>query len=361
MEAIPLFRLTLLCTLLVLPLATLAQAPLQAPPPKPAPPKPVPHPILDHIRATNALICGLAKEEDDYSRDEDHGNRAGFDIDLCKAVAVAMLGPSAHLIVKSYPDETTAVRGLRTGEIDLLASASPSVVNTAQGLVFSPTILHDGQGFLILNNATIKTPLDLADKKICFATGSTAEQGLHAYAEAHQIQYTWYPFSEDGEMEAAFFTTNCDAITGDITRLANIRAIDAHRAHDFTLLPQLIRQDPLAAATLGIDPRFAAVVRWTIETLFAAEQLGITQANAKGLAASDKRTEVQQLLGQKYGTGTQLELDPQWGLHVLEAEGNYGELYDRNLGLHSEFRIERGEDRLWTDGGVVVPDLPGVH
>ena len=356
-----LFRLTLFCTLLLLPQVTLAQAPLQETPIRPGLPKPVPHPIFDHIRATNALICGLAKEEEDYSRDEDHGNRAAFDIDFCKAVAVAMLGSGAHLIIKSYPDETTAIRALRIGEIELLASASPSVANTAQGLVFSPTVFHDGQAFLLPNNPAIHTPLDLAGKKICFATNAVAELGLHAYADAHQIQYTWYPFSEDGEMEAAFFTGNCDAITGDVSRLANIRAIDEHRAPEFTLLPQLIRQDPLAAATLGIDARFAAVVRWTVETLFAAEQLGITQANAKALAATDKRPEVQQLLGQKYGTGNQLELDPQWGLHIVEAEGNYGELYDRSLGIHSRLRIERGEDRLWTDGGVVVPDLPSVH
>lgn len=99
---------------------------------------------------------------------------------------------------------------------------------------------------------------------------------------------------------------------------------------------------------------------WTFETLIAAEELGITSANAKDMAATDKRPEVQQLLGQRYGTGTQLDLDPQWGLNVLEAEGNYGELFERTLGPQSRLRITRGEDRLWTEG-TVVPDLPNVH
>lgn len=345
-----------LLLLLMMPSAAGAQA-LQAPPAQPALPPALPHPVLDRLHAAKALSCGLSKEEEDYSRAEDHGNRAAFDIDLCKAVAVAALGPNAHLTLKSYPDEPAAVKALLLGEIDLLASASPTVANMARDLLFSPPVFYDGQGFLTANRLAARSPLDLAGKKICFLTGSAAEEGLHSYAAQHGISYVWYPFSEAGEMEAAFFTGNCDAISSDVSQLANIRAIDARRAGEFTVLPQLIRQDPLAAATLSSDPRFAAIVHWTVETLFAAEALGITQANVHAMAQST-RPEVRQLLGQRFGSGTALGLAPHWGADVLESVGNYGEIFERNLGAHSPLRLDRGESRLWTAGGVVYGVLP---
>ncbi len=298
-----------------------SRASLQAVPPPAKTPLPLPHPVLDRIHAAHSFACGVSKEEEDYSRAEDHGNRAAFDIDICKAVAVAVLGSGAKLVVKSYPDEPAAVKALLTGEVDLLASASITVANTAQGLIFTRPTLYDGQGFLIANNPAVHTPLDLASKKVCFLTGSIAESGLHAYAEAHGVSYMWYPFSEAGEMEAAFFTGNCDAVTSDITQLANIRAIDARRAKDFTLLPQVIRQDPLAAAVAGDDARLAAIVGWTVETLITAEALNVTQANVRSFG-KDMRPAVQQLLGQRYGTGTLLGLDPHWGAAVLEGVGN---------------------------------------
>ena len=311
--------------------------------------------VLDRIRAAQALSCGVTKEEEDYSRAEDHGNRAAFDIDLCKAIAVATLGPGAHLVVKSFPDEPASVKALLAGEIDVLATASPTVANTARGLVFTAPVLYDGQGFLFPNNPAIQTPRELAGKRICYLTGSLAETGLHSYAAAHKISYIFYPFSEAGEMEAAFFTGNCDAISSDVTQLANIRGIEAHRAQAFTMLPQLIRQDPLAVATWGGDVRFAAIVHWTVEALIEAEALSVTAANARSLTA-DPRPEVQQLLGQRYGTGTALGLNPRWGAEVIEAVGNYGEMFARDLGAGSPLRLDRGENRLWSDGGLLFAE-----
>ena len=329
------------------------------PPAVPLPP-PLPHPVLDRVRATGSLSCGLAKEEEDYSRAEDHGNRAAFDIDLCKAVAVALFGAGAHLVVKNYPDEPAATRALLTGEVDLLASASPTVANTAKDLAFTQPVLFDGQGFLLPNNPAVHTPLDLAGKKVCFLTGSDAEAGLHHYAAGHGIAYVWYPFSEAGEMEAAFFTGNCDAISSDVTSLANIRAIVGPRSASYTILPQLIRQDPLAAATTG-DVRFAAIVNWTLDALLTAEQLGITQATAAApLPATQSQTlplgdETQQFLGQRFGTGTLLGLDPHWTANVIRTVGNYGEIFDRDLGAGSPLRLDRGENRLWNAGGLQFP------
>ncbi len=351
---IPAFRWTVfLAFALPVPLPASGQTALQAPPPSAAmrPPLPaLPHPTLDRIHAANAVACGVVKEEEDYSRHEDHGNRAAFDIDLCKAVAVATLGPGARLIVRSYPDEPFALRALKSGEVDLVATASLTVANMTQSVALSAPVLLDGQGVLFPRNAAIHTAADLAGKKVCFLTGSAAEQGLHSYAEAHGVSYVWYPFSEAGEMEAAFFTGNCDAVTGDMTQLANIRGIDEKRASEFTILQETLRSDPLAAATWAGDTGFGAVVYWTTQALLGAEQLGITQRNVKEMASSPK-PEIQALLGQRLGAAAMLRARPHWGAEVIEAVGNYGELYERDLGAQSPSRLDRGRNRLTTQGG----------
>lgn len=334
-----------------------AQTALQAPPKstQPAPPLPaLGHPTLDRIHAANAVACGVVKEEEDYSRSEDHGNRAAFDIDLCKAITVATLGPGARVVIKTYPDEPFAVRALKSGEIEVLATASLSGANMAGGVAFSAPVLLDGQGMLFPNNAAVHSPVDLAGKKICFLTGSAAEQGLHHYAEAHHISYVWYPFSEAGEMEAALFTGNCDAVTSDMTQLANIRGIDERRRAEFTILPDSMRDDPLGVATWAGDPAFGTLIYWTVEVLLQAEQMGVTQASVKA-AETSAEPELQQMLGQRFGIANALGTHAHWGADVIEAVGNYGELFERDLGAKSSMRLERARNRLTGAGGYLLP------
>jgi general L-amino acid transport system substrate-binding protein len=333
------------------------QAALQAPPKSAAPLPPLPalaHPTLDRIRAQQDLTCGVSKEEEDFSRSTDHGNRAAFDIDLCKAVAIAVLGPGAHLVIKSFPDEPAALRALRSAQVDMVATASLTVRNMADDVAFSAPVLLDSQALLTTKTSGAHSASDLAGKRVCFLTGSAAEQGLHSYATTHGLTYVWYPFSEAGEMEAAFFTGNCDAITSDLTSLANIRAIDPRRSAEFTIVPTAIREDPLAVAVWAGDSRFAAVVYWTVQSLFSAEQLGITRANAAAMTDSPQ-PEVRELMGQAFGTGTLLGLDPHWGAAVLSALGNYGEIFERDLGSGSPLRLDRGQNRFANAGGAFTP------
>ena len=331
-----------------------AQTALQAPPKSITPPPlpALPHPTLDRIHGANAVVCGVVKEEEDYSRSEDHGNRAAFDIDLCKAVAVATLGPDARVVVRSFPDEPFALRALKSGEVDLVATASLTVANMSANVALSAPVLMDGQGLLVPRSSGAHTPADLAGKRVCFLTGSLAEDGLHRYAVDHKVSFSWYPFSEAGEMEAAFFTGNCDAISSDATQLANIRAIDPRRAAEFTILPEVIRQDPLAMATWAGDPSFGALVYWTAELLLSGEEMGVTRATLPSLRSSD-RPEIRQLLGQGYGVASALGARPHWGAEVLEAVGNYGEIFDRDLGMHASLQLERGENRLSSQGGAL--------
>ncbi len=316
-------------------------------------------PALDKVRADHSLTCGVIKEEEDYSRATDHGNRAAFDIDICKAVAVAVLGPGASFTVKIYPDEPAGVKALVAGEVELLPSASPTLAHEVRdGLRFTRPTFYDAQGFLVATDSGIRTARELADKKVCFLTGSEADPGLRAFAAREHLSYIWYPFSEAGEMEAAFFTGNCVAITSDVSQLANIRAIGARRSNEFTILPERIRKDPLAAAYRQADVQFGAIVDWTIEALIEAEELGVTSANLASMKTSTDPY-VQMLLGRPLATGKLLGLDQHWSTHVLEATGNYGEVFERDLGTGSKLRIERGENRLGTHGGLMEARPPG--
>ncbi len=309
-------------------------------------------PVLDKVRTTHTLTCGVIKEEEDYSRATDHGNRAAFDIDMCRAVAVAILGPGAHALISVFPDEPAGVAALHQGKVDLLPTASPTVQNTATGLSFGPVTFYDGQGILIPNNPAVHSALDLAGKKICFALPSASDGGLRAYAARQHISYIWYPFSEMGEMEAGFFTGGCAGMSGDISQLANTRAIDKGRAPEFTILPTILRKDPLAPAYRSLDPQFGTLVIWTVNTLIEAEELGVTQKNVDAMQTSGDE-DTQTLLGGRFGTGARLGLDDHWGANVLKAVGNYGEIFERDLGAGSPLRIDRGENRLWTEGGLM--------
>ena len=351
------FRFSVLfCSLLTGIPASFAQTALQMPPKSAATALPLPalqHRTLDRIHTANTIVCGVSREEEDFSRNTDHGNRAAFDIDLCKAVAVAVLGPVAHLVIKNFPDEPAALQALRLGEVDLVATASLSVRNMAQDVAFSAPVLMDGQGFLFPNNPAVRSPADLAGKRVCFLTGSAAEEGLHHYAAAHSITFVWYPFSEAGEMEAAFFTGNCEAVTSDLTSLANIRAIDPRHAYEFTILPQTIRPDPLGIATWAGDTHFTAIVYWTAQALLEAEECGITQGNGS-LPPKVRSAPVQAFLGSRFGTGAALGLHDRWVADVIIAVGNYGEVFERDLGAKSSLRLDRGENRLASQGGQLL-------
>ncbi len=319
-------------------------------------------PVLDRVHAAKSLSCGVIKEEEDYSRATDHGNRAAFDLDMCKAIAVATLGAGAHFTISVFPDEPAGVKALREDHIDLLPSASPTVANTVGGLSFGPITLYDGEGLMIANTTAdakaIWDPKDLAGKKICFVITSASETGLREFAAREKITYIWFPFSEVGEMEAAFFTGNCAGLAGDVTQLANTRAINRGQAGNYTILPQIIRKDPLAPAYASGDAQFANVVHWTVETLVEAEELGVTQGSVKAMQSGSSE-KIQQLLGQHFGTGARLGLDDHWGANVIQAVGNYGEMFDRDLGANSPLRLDRGANRLWTEGGLMYAEAFG--
>ena len=310
---------------------------------------------LDRIKAAGSLPCGINTEEPEYSTQDAHGNHSVFDADICKAVAIAVLGTNAKFTIVPFRDEQDALKALKSGEIMLLATGSPNLINTANtGFGFAPPIFYDYQGFLVNKTMGITSPKDLTGKKICFLGGTEIETQLESYMQREKIKWLPFPFEEEGEMEAAFVTRNCAAITADVSQLAYERLGFKSVAKNFEILPDVIAKDPLAPAYRLDDPQWATIVNWTVEALIQAEESGVTQANVNEMKKRNNEDMViRRLLGMQRGYGQLIGLDDAWAARVIEAVGNYGEMYERDLGSGSAMKLARGANALWTQGGLM--------
>jgi len=315
-----------------------------------------PSPTLDRVRAAGVLRCGIDAEEAEYTTSDDHGNRSAFDADLCHAVAVAVLGSDAHILVINYPDDRTAMKGLNEGDVDLIPSLTDDFTHAVgTHLRFTRPVLWDGVGYLVLAGTPTIHARQLSGKKICFLAETTVEDSVRAWFVREHLNFVPFPFQEEGEMQAAFATGNCGALAGDRTRLAETRAALAQRAHPTRLLPDVISQDPLATAVRDDDPQWAAMVNWVTEALLQAEESGVTQANVKAMRTrADGDPGLRFLLGASREIGPALGLDADWVVRMIAATGNYGEIYERDLGSNSPMKLPRGENHLRQHGGVMM-------
>lgn len=311
---------------------------------------------LEKVRAAGSLSCGVDIEEPEYTLADAHGNHAQFDIDLCKAVAVAALGKNAKFTVKRFRDEAGSLKALKAGEIDVLATASPYIRNDNGSFGFGRPIFYDFQGFLVNRELGIHSARELEGKKICFLIGTEIEEQVTSYMNRKGMKFIPGPFSEEGEMEAALITRNCTAITADVSQLAYERIGFKGMARNFEILPDVAAKDPLAPAFRADDPQWAAIVNWTMQILIEAEESGITQANVAGRTTKSGDASVERMLGARRGWGQFLGLDDNWAAQVIEAVGNYGEIFERDLGAGSEMKLERGMNKLWTEGGLMYAE-----
>jgi len=308
---------------------------------------------LARVRAAGVLRCGIDVEEAEYTTSDDHGNREAFDADLCRAVAIAVLGGDAQATVTRYPDDAAAMQGLTSGEVEIVASLSDDFTHAVgKHLAFTRPVLWDGVGFLAPTGSTVTRARQLSGKKICFIAETVVEESVRAWFAREHLEFVPFPFQEEGEMQAAFATGNCGALAGDRTRMAQDRAAMERHKRPVRLLPETISKDPLAAAVREGDTQWAAIAGWVIEALIQAEESGVTQANVKAMqarAASDPTLRF--LLGGSQQVGAALGLDDDWVARMIAATGNYGEIYERDLGNGSPLKLPRGENHLRIHGG----------
>ena len=312
---------------------------------------------LAAVQERGNLICGVNGSLAGFSFLDEDGNTVGFDADFCRAVAAAVLGDPEAV---EYRALSTDQRGpaLQTGEVDVLIRNTTWTVSrdTTWGL-FAPTTFYDGQAIMVNSTAVDAATIeDLAGATICVQTGTTTELNLADTFGAAGIDFEPLPFAEIDPTYAAYEEGRCDAVTSDRSQLVSRRTAFA-TPDDHVILDEVLSKEPLGpVAPLGDDQWFN-IVRWVVFATIEAEEQGITSENAAEMAETSTDPVVQRLLGvtpegaEAFDDG--LGLEPDWVLTMITAVGNYGEIYERNLGPGTPFELERGLNELWTNGGLL--------
>jgi len=312
---------------------------------------------LERVRAAGVLRCGLDVVQAEYSTADEHGSRAAFDADLCRAVAVAVLGDGAKTAIKGFPDDLALMAALRAGDVDVAPTLTDDFSHAVgTHLALTRPVLWDGVGFLVPAASAVVRARQLSGKKVCFLSETNEEETVRAWFAREHLDFVPFPFQEEGEMQAAFSTGNCAALAGERTHLAETRAMFLEHGRRTRLLAETVSNDPLAAAVRDDDRQWLAIVNWVMEALVGAEESGISQTNSRNLAknaANEGDSQRRFWLGGSKQVGSGLGLDDGWVVRVIAAVGNYGEIYERDLGGGSRMKLPRGENRLRRDGGVL--------
>jgi general L-amino acid transport system substrate-binding protein len=309
---------------------------------------------LDTIKSRGSLICGVEGTIPGFSFVDSSGNYSGLDVDICKAVAAAVLGDPTKVEYRNL-DSSARFPALQNGEVDMLSRnttwTSSRDSTGGNGLEFAPTVFYDGQGLMVKEDAGIRSFRDLNGKSVCVETGTTTELNLASRAREAGITINEVKFQDSNANFAAYQEGRCEAVTTDRSQLAAKRSAFP-TPDDHVLLPDVLSKEPLAPVTVNNDSRWSDTVKWVVYGLFQAEEFGITQANVQQ-KVQDQNPDIQNFLGAQGELGTQLGLSNDFMVKAVQAVGNYGEVFERNVGTNSQLKIDRGQNRLWTKGGLM--------
>ena len=307
---------------------------------------------LDAIKARGQLICGVSTGVAGFASADSQGKWTGIDVDVCRAVAAAIFGDADK--VKYVP--TTAQQrftALQSGEVDLLARTTTYTLtrDTALGFDFTGVNYYDGQGFMVNKKLGVKSAKELNGATVCVQPGTTTELNLADYFRANKMTFKPVVIEKIEEVRAAFFAGRCDVFTTDASGLYATRAANAPTPDDYIILPEIISKEPLGPVVRHGDNQFADIVRWSLFARSEAEEYGITSKNVDEMMKSDNPT-IKRILGVTPGMGKALGVDEKWVYNIIKQVGNYGESFDRNVGMGSPLKIARGQNELWTKGGL---------
>jgi general L-amino acid transport system substrate-binding protein len=307
---------------------------------------------LDAIKARGSLICGVSTGVAGFAAADSQGKWTGIDVDVCRAVAAAIFGDADK--VKFVP--TTAQQrftALQSGEVDLLVRTTTYTLtrDTALGFDFTGVNYYDGQGFMVNKKLGVKSAKELNGATVCVQPGTTTELNLADYFRANKMTFKPVVIEKIEEVRAAFFAGRCDVFTTDASGLYATRAANAPTPDDYIILPEIISKEPLGPVVRHGDNQFADIVRWSLYAMIEAEEYGITSKNVDEMMKSDNPS-IKRILGVTPGMGKALGVDEKWVYNIIKQVGNYGEVFDRTVGMGSPLKIARGQNALWTQGGL---------
>ena len=304
---------------------------------------------VSRIRQRGFLACGVFPGIAGFARVDSQGHYTGFDVDICRAVAAAILGSAERI---RYQPVATIDLFQRSSDIDIVSRRLTwSLRREGLHVLFGPVTFYDGQGFLVPGHVKIDHVTELAGIPVCVAEGSEHDVTLTAYFRRHQIALDRVGVADGAAGGRALAEGRCQAFSADVSELASVRSA-MENPRGFRILADRISQEPLAQLVRQEDIDLFNVLRWTVFAMIAAEELGITSANVSEMAARDDPN-IARLLGASRGNGAALGLDEAWARHVIADVGNYGEVFERNLGTSTPIGMERGLNALWTRGGLL--------
>jgi general L-amino acid transport system substrate-binding protein len=297
------------------------------------------------------VLCGVNAGLPGFSIPDDKGNWSGFDVDFCRAVAAAIFDDPKK--IKFVPlDANERFKELQSRKVDILSRNSTWSMSreTSYDLYFPAVAYYDGEGFMLPSARKINSALDLNDSKVCVQDGTTTQLNLADYFRANNMKYQEMKFDKLDDVFKAYNEGKCDTYTADISQLYALR-LNLGKPGDHVILPDVISKEPLAPVVRQRDDDWMMIVKWTLYAMINAEELGITSKNVDE-ALKSKKPDVMRLVGTEGAYGEELGLTKDWAARIIRHVGNYGEVYERNVGAESKLKIPRGLNQLWSAGGI---------
>jgi len=297
------------------------------------------------------VFCGVNAGLPGFSIPDDKGNWTGFDVDFCRAVAAAIFDDPKR--AKFIPlDASERFKELQSRKVDILSRNSTWSMSREENydLYFPAVAYYDGQGFMLPRARNIDSALNLNDSKVCVQEATTTQLNLKDYFRTNNMTYQEMKFSKLDEVIKAYDSGKCDVFTADVSQLYALR-LNLAKPDDHVILPDVISKEPLAPVVRQRDDDWMMIVKWTLYAMINAEELGVTSQNIDE-ALKSKKPDVMRLVGTEGSYGEDLGLTRDWAVRIIRHVGNYGEVYDRNVGSGSKLHIPRGLNQLWNAGGI---------
>jgi general L-amino acid transport system substrate-binding protein len=308
---------------------------------------------LDQVKSRGMLKCGSNSGLAGFAAPDAAGQWEGFDVAVCRAIAAAVLMDPMKVEFTPTTGETRFT-ALASGEVDVLSRNTTWTFSRDVDLkfTFAGVTYYDGQGFMVSKDLGVTSALELDGATVCIQTGTTTELNLADFFKENNISYQPVPIQSNAEADQQFQAGACDAYTTDASGLAASRAT-YENPDNWVILPEIISKEPLGPLVRHGDDQWADIVRWTVNALIAAEEYGVTAANAEEMATTSENPEIKRLLGAEGDLGAMLGLDKDWAKRAIQARGNYGEIFAANIGEGTASNIGRGLNAQWTDGGLI--------
>lgn len=308
---------------------------------------------LENVKSNDVLVLGVSEGVPGFSAPDDKGVWNGFDVDMGRAVAAAVLGDPGKIKYVPLASKQKIV-AVSSGQVDITSRTTTWTMkrDAKQGVDFTVPVFYDGQGFMTTKASGVTSAKELDGASVCVTSGTTSELNVADFARANGIKLETVVFEGKKEAFHAYVTGRCDAFTTDMSQIASLRTTTENPG-DHVILPEIFSKEPLSPLVKHGDNQWKDLVTWVLYGLIEAEEKGITQANVIEMKRSSQDPTVQRMLGVTGDVGSFINLDNDWLVRAIQAVGNYGEIYDRHFGPETKLNIPRGLNNLWTNGGLL--------